>query len=253
MEGFNMRQYAWKPAAEMVVTLLKIYEANYPEILKTCFIVNAPKVFTLAFAVVKKFMHEYTISKIKIYGTDSKKWKAQVLTMVEADQLPVYYGGSVVDDNGDPRCQLIVKPGGKVPKCYYTKNTSKENKKEYSKVTIKTGDTHVVDLLCADPESVLKWDLGVESHDIKWSVRRRDAEGTEEVVHGPHTLHPGAPSVGLLPVSGPATYSVMFDNSNAFMRSKKVYYDLVIAVPAKDLDTSDIPEDDASSSNSTAL
>lgn len=40
LEGFNMRQYAWKPAAELVFTLLQIYEANYPEILKVCFIVN---------------------------------------------------------------------------------------------------------------------------------------------------------------------------------------------------------------------
>lgn len=40
LEGFNIRQYAWKPAAEMVITLLQLYEANYPEILKVCFIVN---------------------------------------------------------------------------------------------------------------------------------------------------------------------------------------------------------------------
>ncbi|CAG9783986.1 unnamed protein product [Diatraea saccharalis] len=108
MEGFSMRQYAWKPAAEMVVTLLKIYEANYPEILKTCLIVNAPKVFALAFSVIKKFMHENTISKIKIYGTDSKKWQAQVLAMVDKDQLPVFYGGTMVDENGDTKCSLIV-------------------------------------------------------------------------------------------------------------------------------------------------
>lgn len=42
LEGFNMRQYAWKPAAELVFSLLQMYEANYPEILKTCFIINGP-------------------------------------------------------------------------------------------------------------------------------------------------------------------------------------------------------------------
>lgn len=47
LEGFNMRQYAWKPAAELVFTLLQIYEANYPEILKICFIFNGKSNFFL--------------------------------------------------------------------------------------------------------------------------------------------------------------------------------------------------------------
>lgn len=81
MEGFNLKQYLWRPgkmfqvkpeiifknflvqnfslfsiilknfsllvlsfsiviAGEVVITLIQMYEANYPEILKTCFIIN---------------------------------------------------------------------------------------------------------------------------------------------------------------------------------------------------------------------
>ncbi|XP_023934938.2 SEC14-like protein 2 [Bicyclus anynana] len=243
LEGFSMRQYAWKPAAEMVFTMLQIYEANYPEILKICYIVNAPKVFSLAFNVIKKFMHEYTISKIRIYGSDSKKWQAQVLTMVDKDQLPQHYGGSMVDENGDPRCSSIVKPGGKVPKKYYARNMQNEAKKEYTKVTVKTGDKHCVDLLCADGDSVLRWEFGVEGHDIKFSIKRRDQDGNETVVHEPRKVSEGPPDVGVLSVSGPATYSVIFDNKNSFLRSKKVYYDVIISVPERDLNMSDEPED----------
>lgn len=53
-------------------------------------------------------MHEYTLSKISIYGSDAKKWQPPLLQLVDKDQLPVHYGGSVLDDNGDPRCGLIV-------------------------------------------------------------------------------------------------------------------------------------------------
>ncbi|XP_004930377.1 SEC14-like protein 2 isoform X1 [Bombyx mori] len=242
LEGFNIRQYAWKPAAEMVFTLLKLYEANYPEILKSCFIVNAPKVFSLAFSVIKKFMHEYTISKIKIFGTDTKKWQAQVLNLIDKDQLPVHYGGTMVDENGDPRCSLIVKPGGKVPKCYYSKNTS-EKQKNYNKVTIKTGEKHVLDLLCADNDSVLKWEIGVEHHEIKFQIKRRDEEGNEEVVHGPRKIAEGPMDVGVLSVTGPATYSVIFDNKNAFLKNKKIFYDILITVPTRDLNINDEPDD----------
>ncbi|XP_026757927.2 SEC14-like protein 2 [Galleria mellonella] len=242
LEGFSMKQYAWKPAAEMVFTLLQMYEANYPEILKICFIVNAPKVFSLAFSVIKKFMHEYTISKIKIYGSDSKKWQAQILMHVDKDQLPVFYGGTMVDENGDPKCSLIVKPGGKVPKSYYSKNSDKESSKEYTRVTIKTGEKHSVDLLC-DSDSVLKWEVGIDSHDIKFLIKRTGEDGTESVVHGPRKVSEGPLDIGVLPVTGPSTYTVIFDNSSSYLRSRKVFYDLLITIPTRDLNISDEPDD----------
>ncbi|XP_014371048.2 SEC14-like protein 2 [Papilio machaon] len=243
LEGFNIRQYAWKPAAEMVFTLLQIYEANYPEILKTCFIINAPKVFSLAFSVIKKFMHEYTISKIKIYGTDERKWQAAVLEMIDREQLPAHYGGTLVDENGDPRCSLMVKPGGKVPKSYYSKNAPSEQSKEYKRVTVKTGEKHSIDLLCMEEESVLKWEFGVDSHDIKFLIKRKDEEGNESLVHGPRKVAEGPVDIGFLPVTGPATYSVIFDNKSAYLRNKKVFYDVLISVPERDLNMSDEPED----------
>lgn len=243
LEGFNMRQYAWKPAAELVFTLLQIYEANYPEILKICFIVNAPKVFSLAFSVVKKFMHEYTISKIRIFGSDAKKWQEQILKVIDKDQLPVHFGGTMVDENGDPRCSSLVKPGGKVPKKYYARNVAAESTKEYTKVTVKTGEKHIVDLLCGEDESVLKWEFGVDSHDIKFSILKKDEDGNESIVHGPRKVSEGPVDVGVLPVSGPATYSVVFDNKSSFLRNKKIYYDILITIPSRDLNINDSPEE----------
>lgn len=40
MADFNVKQYTWRPAAEVVISLIKIYESNYPEILKYCYIIN---------------------------------------------------------------------------------------------------------------------------------------------------------------------------------------------------------------------
>lgn len=40
MDGFNIKQYAYRPAGELVVALVRMYEANYPEILKNCYIIN---------------------------------------------------------------------------------------------------------------------------------------------------------------------------------------------------------------------
>lgn len=40
MDGFNLKQYMWRPVAELITNMIKSYEANYPEILKMCYIIN---------------------------------------------------------------------------------------------------------------------------------------------------------------------------------------------------------------------
>lgn len=40
MDNFSMKQYAYRPAAELVINTVQMYSNNYPEILKYCFIIN---------------------------------------------------------------------------------------------------------------------------------------------------------------------------------------------------------------------
>lgn len=112
-------------ASEVVITLIKLYADNYPEILKCCYIINgnlclceflnlrhyktissaAPKVFAFAFNVVKKFLDEYTISKIQIHKADRSKWLPAILDKVDAKSLPAYFGGEMTDKDGNPKCE----------------------------------------------------------------------------------------------------------------------------------------------------
>lgn len=62
----------------------------------------------MAFSVVKKFIHEYTLSKIGIYKADPKKWQPLLMECIDAEQLPKHFGGLLVDENGDPKCSAIV-------------------------------------------------------------------------------------------------------------------------------------------------
>lgn len=61
MAGFNVKQYTWRPAAEVVISLIKNYEANYPEILKCCYIINGKFSFQFYVQIENKVM---TIPKI---------------------------------------------------------------------------------------------------------------------------------------------------------------------------------------------
>ena len=64
--------------------------------------------FTMLFAIVKSLLSQSTIDKFRIYGTDENEWKAALLEHIDADQLPVHYGGTMTDVNGDPKCSAVV-------------------------------------------------------------------------------------------------------------------------------------------------
>lgn len=49
-------------------------------------------------------MHEKTRHKIQIFSHDAKQWKAALLEDIAADQLPVCYGGTMTDPDGNPNC-----------------------------------------------------------------------------------------------------------------------------------------------------
>ena len=66
--------------------------------------VLAPKIFSIAFSIVKPFMNENTRKKISIYGQEPEVWKAALLAEIDADQLPVAYGGKMTDPDGNPHC-----------------------------------------------------------------------------------------------------------------------------------------------------
>ncbi|XP_075220520.1 SEC14-like protein 2 isoform X3 [Lycorma delicatula] len=236
MTDFNLRQYAWRPAGEVVLSLVQMYEANYPEILKNCYIINAPKVFALAFSVVKTFLNEYTISKIQIFKADPSKWQPVLLNQIPADQLPAHFGGTMVDPDGDPRCPSKIPQGGKIPKTFYMKKRMEklalDTKESYTATTVKKGDKLCIDYLAAEEGSFLKWGFYSDGHDIKFGVVSKDENGKETVIIPIHRVPSHqAEEVGVITCPQPATYTIIFDNSYSYLRSKKLHYSITLSPP----------------------
>ncbi|XP_068085642.1 SEC14-like protein 2 isoform X2 [Anabrus simplex] len=233
MENFNLRQYAWRPAGELVVVILQMYEANYPEILKAAYIINVSKVFFIAFNIVKNFLKEYTLSKIQIYKNNPAKWKPVLLNQIPADQLPAYYGGTMTDPDGDPKCPSKVKPGGKVPKSmYYKKPENTVNSEKFTTVVVKKGDKLKIPFLVAEENTLLKWEFRSENHDIKFGILCTDMDGKEtEAVPLQRVTSQQMDEIGMITCQGPATYTVIFDNSYSIMRNKTVHYSVGLFSP----------------------
>lgn len=67
----------------------------------------------MGMAVIKPFMSEVTLEKFRVYGTDRNEWVAALLEDIPPDQLPVHYGGTMTDADGNPLC--LSKVSAQVP------------------------------------------------------------------------------------------------------------------------------------------
>jgi len=110
LENLDMKLLFWMPALTLVQQLVQIYEAHNPDMLKKLFVINAPMLFSMAFAVIKPFLSEVTLAKISVYGYSD--WSQPLHEAVEKSELPTHWGGHNTDN------QICM--GGEVPKSYYT-------------------------------------------------------------------------------------------------------------------------------------
>jgi len=76
---------------------------------------TAPLGFATAFAIIKPLLDQVTIDKINVFGTDRVEWENALLEEIDADQLPINYGGTKADPDGRFDFDAVQK----VPEKYY--------------------------------------------------------------------------------------------------------------------------------------
>nr|XP_016934138.1 SEC14-like protein 2 [Drosophila suzukii] len=227
MQDVNLKQYAWRPAAECVISTVKQYEANFPELLKMCYIINAPKLFSVAFNIVKKFLDENTTSKIVIYKSGVDRWQQQLFSHVNRKAFPKAWGGEMVDRNGDPQCKALMIWGGKLPEELYIDQNSQQSDRDFVEAQVAKGDKLKLHFkVNLDEQKILSWEFRTFDYDIKfgiYSVDDKTGEKRSEVPLG--TVYSNEmDEIGYISTRPNTTYTVVFDNSASYLRSKKLRY-----------------------------
>jgi hypothetical protein len=143
-----------KEVVEIIIEAARSFEANYPETLKSGFNINCPKVFAVLFNIIKPFLSERTLSKIKIYDSNATKWRPELLKVVPEPLLPKMYGGS--------------KPG---------------KMEEFSNLLFKEGDDNLEKVMKESREIAVKKNNQEEKVDAKDLTNVRVAPGYK--VHVP--------------------------------------------------------------------
>ncbi|KAE8634039.1 hypothetical protein XENTR_v10002181 [Xenopus tropicalis] len=105
VEGLGLK-HLWKPAVELYGEILQMFEDNYPEALKRLFVIKAPKLFPVAYNLIKHFLSEDTRRKIMVLGDN---WQDVLKKYIAPEELPQYYGGTLTDPDGDPKCKSKVQ------------------------------------------------------------------------------------------------------------------------------------------------
>ncbi|XP_030565422.1 SEC14-like protein 2 [Drosophila novamexicana] len=227
-EAMNLKQFAWRPAAECVISSVKQYEANFPELLKSCYIINAPKLFSVAFNIVKKFLDENTTSKIHIYKSGSDKWQQQLFSHVDPQKFPKCWGGQLVDKFGDPKCKSLMIWGGKLPEELYIDQSSQQSDKNFTEAQVPKGDKLKLNFKVNGQveQQLLSWNFRTHDYDIKfgiYSVDEQTGEKRSEVPLG--TVYSNEmDEAGFISTRPNTTYTVVFDNSASYLRSKRLRY-----------------------------
>ncbi|NXX17847.1 S14L2 protein, partial [Podargus strigoides] len=138
-EGLGLK-HLWKPAVETYGELLSMFEENYPESLKRLFIVKAPKIFPVAYNLVKHFLSEDTRKKVVVLGSN---WKEVLQKYIDPEQIPVEYGGTLTDPDGNPKCPSKINYGGDVPQHYYVRDQLTQQYEHT--VVVNRGSSHQVE------------------------------------------------------------------------------------------------------------
>ncbi|KAG5272399.1 hypothetical protein AALO_G00165100 [Alosa alosa] len=234
-EGLGMK-HLWKPAIEAYGDILSMFEENYPENLKRVFLIKAPKLFPLAFNLVKPFLCEDTRRKIVVLGGN---WKDVLRTYIDEDQLPVAYGGSLTDPDGDPTCKSKIKYGGVVPRSYYVQDSIKVQYDQTVSISRCSSFQVESEVFCAN--SMLRWQFASESADIgfgvflktKGSDSQKVADLTEVLPSERYNSH-FVPEDGSLTCAEPGVYVLRFDNTYSLLQSKKVSFSVEVLTPEGD-------------------
>ncbi|XP_064163842.1 SEC14-like protein 2 [Anguilla rostrata] len=224
-EGLGLK-HLWKPAIDAYGEILTMYEENYPEGLKRLFLIKAPKLFPVAYNLIKNFLCEDTRRKIIVLGAN---WQEVLRKYIDPEQLPVAYGGTLTDPDGDPRCKTWISYGGEVPKSYYVQDSVKVQYEQ--SVTIGRGSSHQLEYEILFPGCVLRWQFASEGADIGFGVfmktrigSRQKAGEMQEVVPSQRYNAHLVPEDGSLTCADAGVYVLRFDNTYSVLHSKRISF-----------------------------
>jgi len=190
-------------------------ERFYPETVEMAFVVNAPGVFPTCWKAVSPFIDPKTKTKIHILSGANQT--ATLLKYIDADQLPVEYGGTNPDfaPHAEPH---------KVLEELKLKEDQMAEDLTLTSIEVPAKDTTQVSHPIVEG-GVVGWYMKLDSKDIDFSVEFvADKKGAGILAVVPQVRcsnHEGS-----FAADGPGTVYINFNNKYSIMTSKSIRYNI---------------------------
>uniref|UniRef100_A0A7N6A8M9 SEC14-like lipid binding 8 n=1 Tax=Anabas testudineus TaxID=64144 RepID=A0A7N6A8M9_ANATE len=207
----------------------------------------APKLFPVAYNLIKHFLSEITRQKIYVLGAN---WQEVLLKYIDPEELPAIYGGKLTDPDGDPRCRTKINHVSPVPSSYYVRDHVKVDYEQC--ITVSRGSSQQLDYEILIPGCVLRWQFASEGADIGFGVFLKAKKGEwkkaaqmQEVVLSQRYNSHLVPEDGSLTCELPGVYVLRFDNTYSIFQAKRISFSVEVLLP----DQLQSPQNNGGSSN----
>ncbi|XP_030846871.1 SEC14-like protein 2 [Strongylocentrotus purpuratus] len=231
MENLGVH-HLWKPGIDIFLKMAVLAEQHYPELIHCMYIIRAPMVFPVAYTIFKPFLQEETRKKLHVLGNN---WKEVLLKQIDPDQLPVYWGGTKTDPDGNEMCISLIRTGGKIPTSFYLKD--REPPHTWATHQVSRAGVVEFEYQVTKPNSVLRYEFQTDCNDIKFGFHLVDSKGKKTAIlklekYNSHMV----PENGEVLITKPGKCVVTFDNSHSWIQSKKLSYWLELLEPSDVID-----------------
>lgn len=190
----------------------EIDEQFYPETVFKVFVVNAPWVFPAIWNIAKNFIDPDTRTKIEFLNGGVEDFSKALLEHIDADQLPVEYGGTL-QVNYPHSIHEQLEDGAE----------KKAEELETVELQVGSGKTHQITVPIRSDGHLL-WYFTTQPHNIDFTCEVRSQNGTKTVVERQRlSLHEGTHEVTV--AEGEESEAVFyFCNKFSYMRGKTVQH-----------------------------
>ncbi|XP_057602440.1 SEC14-like protein 4 [Hippopotamus amphibius kiboko] len=165
-------------------------------------------------------------------------WKQELPEFRSPDQLPMEFGGTMTDPDGNPTCLTKINYRGEVPKSYYLHNQVRAQQEH--QVAAGRGSPLQVENEILFPGCVLRWQFASDGADVGFGIflktklgeRQRAGEMTEVLPSQRYNAHM-VPEDGSLTCLQAGVYVLRFDNTYSLIHAKRVSYTVEVLLPDK--------------------
>ncbi|CAH1781960.1 unnamed protein product [Owenia fusiformis] len=202
-----------------------IMEKNFPEIVNKVLILNGSTVLHIFLKLVKYLIPKETLSKLE-FLKDPKDLKK----FIDDDQLIGHYGGTLVDEDGDPKFSSKIIYPTKIPESFYIAPNfaDYELNSDYTKVEIGRGKEISVAVEVATIGFSIIWFVLSKDGELEIGINFKAESGDVEPVEPMSKVNCDVcPESGSKICSKVGTYTVVIRN-NAVLKSKKVAYNVEV-------------------------